>query len=112
MRTAPRVQHRRPDDDVLEREHVVLAGTAAAGEERLQRLRGELHDAVPLDAAGPAALEVAVFRREHAEPHASGSVCTITSVIPGRARRTASSIRLAWLCATASGVPGSSLSVR
>ena len=44
---------------------------AAAGEERLQRLRGELDHAVALDAPRPAALERELLRREHAELHAA-----------------------------------------
>ena len=43
----------------------------AAGEERLQRLRGELDHPVPLDAARPAALERELLGREHAELHGS-----------------------------------------
>src|SRR5262249_33836117 len=97
-----RMQHRRAQDDVFERKAVVLARLAAAGEERLQRLRGELDDAVVLDAPGPAARQIAVARREHAELHWRGSVCTTTSAISGRSRRIASSISLARACASAS----------
>src|SRR5581483_1916366 len=87
-----RMQDRRPQDDVGERVLRVLACLSAAGEERLQRLRGELHDAAVLDSSRPAAREIAVPRREHAEPHARGSVWTITSAISGRSRRIVSSI--------------------
>ena len=44
--------------DLGERVLGVLARAAAAGEERLQRLRGELDDAVAVDPPGPAALEL------------------------------------------------------
>ena len=47
----------------------VLAGAPAAGEERLERLGGELDDLVAVDPAGPAALEIHPLRAEHAEPH-------------------------------------------
>ena len=70
----------------------VLARGAAAGEERLQRLRGELDDPVAFDPARPAALRSRSLRREHAELHSRGSVCTTTSAISGRSRRIASSI--------------------
>ena len=100
------MEHRRAQHDVGERELRVLARVAAAGEERLQRLRGELDYAVALDAAGPAALEIVLRRTEHAELH--GSVCTITSEISGRSRRISSSTRLASACATESCVPPSS----
>src|SRR5205823_3886650 len=107
-----RLQHRRTQQDLVERELRVLARLAAAGEERLQRLRRELDDAVAFDSPRPATLEVAVTRREHAELHASGSVCTITSWISGRSRRIISSIRLACACASASAVAPPSPSVR
>ena len=54
-----RVEHRRPQVDVGQRVLGVLAGLAAADEERLERLRRELDDAVAVDASGPASLEVA-----------------------------------------------------
>ena len=65
------MQDRRPQVDVGERVLGVLARRAAAGEERLQRLRGELDHLVALDPAGPAALERELPRREHAELHGS-----------------------------------------
>ena len=71
----------------------MLARAAAAGEERLQRLRGELDDAIAVDPSGPAALEVGLPGTEHAESH--GSVWTITSAISGCSRRMSSSISLA-----------------
>jgi hypothetical protein len=45
----------------------MLASLAAAAEERLKRLRSELDHAVALDPARPAAFEVTILRREHAE---------------------------------------------
>ena len=87
----------------------VLAGRRAAGEERLQRLRGELDDVAAVDPARPAALELELARREHAELH--GSVWTITSATSGRARRSRSSTSLARACASASVAPGSRPSV-
>src|SRR3954468_15159220 len=83
---------------------------SAAGEIRLQRLRCELHDRVTLDDPGPAAFELQVARREHAELH--GSVCTITSAMSGRARRIRSSISLARAWASASGLAASRPRVR
>ena len=100
-RTDGGCEHRRAQIDVGERVLGVLARRAAAREERLERLRGELDDPVAVDAPGPAALERELLRREHAEPH--GSVCTITSAISGRSRRIRSSISLARACASASG---------
>ena len=64
-----RVQDRRPQRDFCERVLGVLAGLPTAGEEGLERLRGELDDALALDAPRPAALEVVVGWREHAELH-------------------------------------------
>ena len=49
----------------------MLARRASAREERLQRLRGEMDDAVAVDASDPAALERVFERVEHAEPQAS-----------------------------------------
>ena len=51
------MEHRRAQVDVGERVLGVLARVAAAGEERLQRLRGELDHPVAVDATRPAALE-------------------------------------------------------
>ena len=42
-------------------------GRQAADEERLERLRRELDDAVALDASGPASLEVGALGAEHAQ---------------------------------------------
>jgi hypothetical protein len=67
------VQHGRPLVDVGKRVLGVLARRATAGEEGLQRLRGELDDAVAVDAPGPAAFERQLLRREHAELHAEGA---------------------------------------
>ena len=55
---ARRVEHGRAQVAVGQRVLGVLAGAAAAGEERLQRLGGELDDAVALDPARPAPLEL------------------------------------------------------
>jgi hypothetical protein len=71
----------------------VLARRPSAREERLQRLRGEMHDAVAVDAPDPAAFQRMTDRMEHAE--FQGSVCTTTSAIAGTAVRTRSSIALA-----------------
>src|SRR5579862_4348362 len=111
------MQHRRPEDDILERELVVRARLSAAGEEGLQRLRGELDDAVALDRARPAAFEVAVLRAEHAELHGRarysyGSVWTCTSEISGRSVLIRSSTALAVACACSSSVCGSRPRVR
>ena len=59
---ARRVQDRRAELDVGERVLGVLARAAAAREERLERLRSELDDAIAVDAPGPAALEVGLLR--------------------------------------------------
>ena len=99
-RTRRRLKHRRAQVDVGERVLGVLARRAAAGEERLQRLRGELDHLVALDPPGPAALERELPRREHAELH--GSVWTITSAMSGRSRRIRSSISLARAWASSS----------
>ena len=59
---ARRVQDRWAELDVSERVLGVLARAAAPGEERLQRLRGELDDAIAVDPTRPAALELGVLR--------------------------------------------------
>ena len=105
------MQHGRAKVDVCERILGVPTRSAAAGEERLQRLRGELDDGVALDDPRPAALELQILRREHAKFH-HGSVWTTTSAMSGRARRIRSSISLARACASASGLEGSRPSVR
>src|SRR5712691_2606178 len=64
-----RVQDRWAQDHLREWVLGVLVRLPAAGEERLERLRGELDDAVVLDAPRPAALELVVGWREHAELH-------------------------------------------
>jgi len=56
------VQHGRPQDDDVERIVRMLAGVAAAREERLKRLRCKLNDAIAFDAPGPAALEMPILR--------------------------------------------------
>src|SRR5262249_13160044 len=84
----------REQPDVRQRILRVLARRAAAREERLQRLRCQVDDAVPVDAADPAALHRVSEGMEHAETH-YGSVCTTTSAIPGTALRPRSSIALA-----------------
>src|SRR5690348_10647017 len=99
------MEDRRAENHVLERVDVVLTGFAAAGEERLQRLGGELDHAVAVELPGPAALEVPVSRSEHAELHQPGSVWTTTSAMSGRSRRICSSMRLACACASARAVP-------
>ena len=104
-----RLEHRRSQEHGLQGVLRVLTGGRAAGEERLQRLRGELNDGVAVDPAGPAALELELDRREHAQPH--GSVWTITSATSGLARRSRSSTSLARAWASASVAPGSSPSV-
>src|SRR5581483_5842947 len=117
-----RPQHRRPQHDVGEGVLGVLPREAAAGEERLQRLRRQLDDPVALDPPGPPPFEVELLRREHAELHAAeptaadperyGSVWTITSATPGTSVRMRSSISLARACASASGAVGSRPRVR
>ena len=62
-----RVQHGRAQVDLVQA-YSACSRAAAAGEERLQRLRGELDNAVALDPPGPAALALAA-RGEHAKPH-------------------------------------------
>ena len=64
-----RVLHGHEQGDVGERVLGVLARAAAAEEERLQRLRGEVKHAVAVDPADPPALERVVVRVEHAEAH-------------------------------------------
>ena len=64
-----RPKHGRTQHDVGQRVLRVLAGLAAAGEERLERLRRELDHAVALDPAWPSPLEVELLRAEHAELH-------------------------------------------
>src|SRR5215213_265633 len=152
-----RPPHRGEQPHLVQRVLRMLARVAAAGEERLQRLRRELDHAVALDPPRPPS-NVVVEGSEHAKPHGArlspenvgsvdpsvvpqlrqrsaqppwpapparrptmagaacsapyGSVCTITSAIPGRSARMRSSIWLARACAAASGVPGSRDSVR
>ena len=64
-----RLEHRRPQQHVVQPVLGVLARRRAAREEGLQRLRGELHDCVAFDPARPAALELLTGRGEHAQPH-------------------------------------------
>ena len=97
-----RMEHRRPERDLVQRIRCVLPREAAAAEERLQRLRRQLHDDVAVDPSRPAALEREIRRREHAELHSPGSVCTTTSATSGNRRRMRSSISLARACAAAS----------
>src|SRR5262249_23688930 len=96
-----RMEHRRAEDDVGERILRVLTRRPPAREERLQRLGRELDNALAIDPARPAALEILVARREHAQLH-RGSVCTTTSAISGCSRRMSSSILLASAWAAAS----------
>jgi hypothetical protein len=63
------LEHGCPQLHLGEREGGVLARRRAAREEGLQRLGGELRDALAVDPARPAALELLVGRREHAEAH-------------------------------------------
>src|SRR5438046_2058650 len=97
--------HRREEAHLCQGVLGVCPRLAAAREERLQRLGGELDHPLALDPAGPAS-HLVLDRREHAELH--GSVCTMTSEISGRSLRIRSSISLARECASASEVPGSS----
>src|SRR5487761_1559585 len=106
-----RMEHGRAEDDAVEQVLGVLACKPAAAEERLQRLRRQLDDAVAVDPTRPAALERKVCRREHAELHYSGSVCTTTSAICGSLSRMRSSISLARACASASAWPAPSRNV-
>src|SRR5581483_4847553 len=103
-------QDGRAQVDVGQRVLGVLTRRPASGEERLQRLRRELDDAVALDAPRPPALERQLLRREHAQLH--GSVWTITSAMSGRSRRMRSSIVLARACASSSVLLPSRPSVR
>lgn len=64
-----RVKNRREQTHAGKRIDRVLARRAATGEERLEGLRGELHDMVVLDPTHPAALERVPSGMEHAEPH-------------------------------------------
>ena len=105
------MQHGCEEHDLVERVLGVLARRAAAREERLQRLRGEVDHPVAVDSSDPAPLQRVVDRMEHAEPH-YGSVCTTTSAIAGTALRTRSSIALARPCASASEPALPSPSVR
>ena len=89
----------------------MLARLAAAREERLERLRRELDHAVAFDPARPTALEVLPFGL-NMQSFSQGSVCTMTSAIPGCSRRIRSSTWLACACASASGVAPSRPSVR
>ena len=63
------MQDGRAQVDIRKRVLGVLARRAAAGEERLERLRRELDHAVAFDAPGPASLERELLRSEHAELH-------------------------------------------
>jgi hypothetical protein len=58
--------HRREQPNLVERVLGVLARLAATGEERLQRLRGKLDDAVTVDPPRPAA-DLVLDRGEHAQ---------------------------------------------
>src|SRR5438105_3132251 len=129
-----RVEDRRSQVDLRERVFGVPPRAAAAREEGLERLRGELDHDVALEHARPAALQAVPLRAEHAELHLPisraerrdkldprkmrsifrgyGSVWTITSAMSGRSRRISSSILLAYACASESGLAGSSPSVR
>ena len=62
-----RVQDRRAELDVGQRVLRVPPGGTAAGEERLQRLCGDLHDGLTLEDPRPAALEPQLTRCEHAQ---------------------------------------------
>src|SRR5207237_8177274 len=104
-----RTPHGREEAHLRQRVLGVFPRLAAAGEERLERLGGELDHAVAFDPAGPAS-HLVLDRREHAELH--GSVCTTTSEISGRSRLIRSSISLARACASAREVCGSRPSVR
>ena len=52
-----RVQHRREENRLVERILGVLASRSTPGEERLQRLRGEMHDPIAVDPPDPPALQ-------------------------------------------------------
>jgi hypothetical protein len=66
-----RVQDGREQPNDFERVHGVLAGGAPTGEERLQRLGGEMDHVVAVKATDPAALHRMGQRMEHAELHGS-----------------------------------------
>ena len=101
------MQDRRPRGDLVERVLRVLARRAAAGEERLQRLRGEL-DRRGRRRSGPASR--ASSSRSFGLNMQSLTVrCgRLTSAISGSARRMRSSISLARAWASASALAGSS----
>ena len=58
----------------------VLASLPAPGEERLERLRGELDHAAALDPARPPALKVRAFRRKHSRTRRLASAATTAPV--------------------------------
>ena len=64
-----RVEHRREEAHLDQRVLGVLARRAAAREERLQGLRGEVDDPIAVDPADPTPLHRVVERMEHAQPH-------------------------------------------
>jgi len=60
------MEHGRAKVDVCDRILGVATRSAAAGEERLERLRRELDHGVALDDPRPATLELQILRSEHA----------------------------------------------
>ena len=102
-----RMEDRRAKDDLRERVLGVLARLAAAGEERLQRLRRELDDPVAVDPPRPAALEQRDRAGENMQSFTRSAPCgRCTSAISGSSRRIRSSISLARACASASACRG------
>ena len=72
-----RAEHGGAEHDVSEWILGVLAGHPAAGEERLQGLRGQLDHPLAVEPSRPAALEEGLLRAEHAQLHRSftGAPC-------------------------------------
>ena len=103
-----RMEDRRAEDDLGERVLGVLARLPAAGEERLQRLCGELDHPVAVDPARPAPLELASAGENMQSFTAVGSVCTTSRRrSPGAERGSAPRSRSARACASASAARGS-----
>ncbi len=63
------MEHGGEEHCVRQRELGVLARGPAPGEERLQRLRGELDDTIAVDPADPPALHGVAEGMKHAEAH-------------------------------------------
>src|SRR5207237_3529735 len=80
------VQNGWAEVDFVERILGMPARDSTAGEERLQRLCRELDDGVALDDPRPAALELQIFRSEHAEFHDTLVSVAYPCLAPGRVR--------------------------